>query len=167
MQTQTELITIESFEKGLTKLEIRNIADELVEKVLEEGNPLKVAEGLAAMESFIKEVKDDKRFKDYVREEAGKHPKGFVSASGAKIECMESPGVFDYSNCNDSVHTQLVNEFEAAKKALKERETLLKAIPSSGLPQEKLNEETGEIEKWTIYPPSKSSSSTYKITLAK
>lgn len=159
---QTEQLTIlEPFEKGLTKLDIRNIADEIVERVLEEGDPLRAAEGLAALESFIKEVKDDRRFKDYVVEEAGKHKGGFVSNSGAKIECIEAGVKYDYSKCGDPKYLDYLQEVQDAEAQLKEYQKFLRSIPMEGI------EVRRDDELVRIFPPSKSSTSTYKITLSK
>lgn len=163
MQTQTELSVLEPFEKGLTKLDIRNLADELVERVLEEGTPLKVAEGLSAIESFIKEVKEDKRFKDYVREETSKYPKGFVSNSGAKIKCFEAGVKYDFTQCGDIAWEKMDAEMKGLKDRITEREEFLKTVPIEGMAL--VNESDGEV--YRIYPPSKTSSSSYKITLAK
>ena len=162
MQTN-QLTVLEHFEKGLTKTEIKSIANETVLSLLEGGNPLLVAEAISAMETFIKEVKDNPEFKSYVREEAEKYPKGFVSGSGAKIEIAETGTKYDYSQCGDTEWKILDSQIKNLKEAISEREKFLKAIPASGI--EQLNKETGEVS--TIYPPSKSSTSSYKITLAK
>jgi hypothetical protein len=162
MQAQTEqLEVIESFEKGLTKSDIRNLSEEFVEKVLSEGSPLKAAEGLSAMENFLKEVKDNPQFKDYVREEAGKYPKGFVSASGAKIECCETGTKYGYENCGD-IEWEMVNaEMIALKNKISEREKFLKALPLEGI------EVRHEDQLIRVFPPFKSSTSSYKITLSR
>jgi hypothetical protein len=163
MQAQTEqLEVVESFEKGLTKSDIRNLSEEFVEKVLAEGNPLRAAEGLSAMENFLKEVKDNPLFKDYVREEAAKYPKGFVSTSGAKIECCETGTKYDYSACEDEVINSLNEQLISLKEKISEREKFLKTVPQSGLD---VITENGEAVK--IFPPAKSSTSSYKITLSK
>src|SRR6185312_2325589 len=162
MQTQTEQMeVIESFEKGLTKSDIKNLSEEFVEKVLAEGNPLKAAEGLSAMESFIKEVKDNSQFKAYVREEAAQYPKGFVSNSGAKIECCETGTKYNYDTCGDPIYGMYSQKLLSAQNSLKEREAFLKTIPSEGL------EIRFDDELIRVFPPSKSSTSSYKITLQK
>src|SRR6185312_2065969 len=166
MQAQTES-ALEIFEQPLTKSIIKLMAQDALESIKDTGNVLKVAEALSAMELFIKEVKGSEEFKEHTREEISKYPKGYTSPSGAKLECAETGSKYDYSACNDLEYVFLTNRLELASKEVKERETFLKAIPQSGLPQEKLDEETGELIKWTVYPPSKSSTSSYKITLAK
>ncbi len=148
---------------GLTKGAIKEIAATAIVNVLNNGNPLEVAESLSAMELFIKEVKDDKRFKDYVREEAAKTPKGFISKTGAKIELAETGTAYDYSQCGDAELEMLDASFKSAEASLKERKEFLKKIPTSGI--DVIVPFSGEVIH--IYPPSKSSISSYKITLAK
>lgn len=150
------------FEKGLSKSEIKTMAASAIESVFESGNPLKIAEALSAMELFIKEVKDDKKFKEYVREEAAKTPKGFISNSGAKVELFEAGTTYDFSNCADPVLNELNLAIDIAKVKAEERKTFLKALPLSGMD---IITTEGEVVK--VYPPAKSSVSSYKITLAK
>lgn len=162
MQTN-QLTVLEVFEKGLTKSEIKSIANETVLSLLEGGRPLLMAEAISAMEVFVKEVKDNPEFKSYVREEAEKYPKGFVSQSGAKIELAEVGTKYDYSQCGDVEWEMMDAEMKSLKEKISEREKFLKNLPGAGI--EQLNKETGEVTR--IYPPSKSSTSSYKITLAK
>jgi hypothetical protein len=162
MQQET-ISALEVFEQGLTKSNIKQMAQDAVYSVLERGNPLQVAEALTAMENFIKEVKDTKEFKEYVREEAGKYGKVYTSPSGAKIELAETGTAYDFYNCGDIVVIILEQELEMAKMRLEERKKFLKNLPIEGIDQ--LNKETGDIER--IYPPAKTSTSSYKVTLAR
>jgi len=161
MQT-TELQTLQTFESGLKKSDIKSLAISAVDSCLESGNVLKVAEALSGMEAFIKEVKDDKRFTDYVREETAKTPKGFVSNSGAKIELAEVGTKYDFSQCNDPELTGYEADMSIIKDLVDVRKEFLKNVPVSGLD---ILTKDGEVVK--VYPPSKSSSSSFKVTLAK
>jgi hypothetical protein len=129
--------------------------------VLETGDVLKVAEAVSCMEHFIKGLKEDPRFKEYVREETSKYPKGFVSNSGAKIECIEGGVKYNYSMCNDSVLNELLKDQEYLKIKIEERQKFLKNLPLEGI------EIRNEDELIKIFPPSKQSTSTFKVTLAK
>lgn len=162
MQTET-ISALEIFEQGLTKSAIKEMASNAVNSVLEEGDPLKVAEALTAMEVFIKEVKDSKEFKDYVREEITKYGKGYTSNSGAKIETIEAGTSYDYNVCGDTVWEWISSQINGLTASRKEREKFLQTVPTGGLVI--TDELTGETVK--IYPPSKTSTSTYKITLEK
>lgn len=161
---QTENITaIELFETGLKKSDLKVMAGNAVDSVLERGNVLQVAEALTAMETFVEEVKKDPRFKNYVRDEAGKTPKGYISNSGAKIELAETGTAYDYSNCGDVELETCDQAFKSAEASLKARKEFLKKVPASGMTV--VVPYTGEVI--TIYPPSKTSNSSFKITLAK
>jgi hypothetical protein len=162
MQPQTES-AIELFEQGLTKKDIAQMVSNSIEHILETGEVLKIAEAISCMEHFIKGVKDDPRFKEYVREETSKYPKGFVSSSGAKIECIESGVKYDYSVCEDTEMNNLNELMITIKEKIEERQKFLKTVPASGLSI--VDKESGEMV--TIYPPSKTSTSSFKVTLAK
>lgn len=161
---QTETITaLEVFEQGLTKTAIKEMAANAVASVLEQGNPLQVAEALTAMENFIKEVKETKEFKEYVREETSKYGKGYVSPSGAKIEIAEVGSSYDFSQCNDGLLGELEQKLLSAKNAVDERKAFLKNVPQSGLIV--TDEQSGDT--YTVYKPAKTSQSSYKVTLHK
>lgn len=157
------LAALNQFQKGLTKVDIKEMASNAVENLMINGNPLQIAEALSGMEMFVKEVKEDKKYKDYVREEAEKYPFGYVSKSGAKIECAEVGNSYDFSQCNDPYLPSMESQVIKFADKVKERKEFLKAVPVSGLVI--TNEEDGETVK--IYPPTKSSTSSIKVTLAK
>ena len=146
---------------GLTKNQIKIIAQNSINELMDSGRILEAAEALSIMEKFIEEVRSSKAFTDYVRDEVSKNGKEITNSSGAKIELSEAGTKYDFSQCQDPLFAQLTAKFEGAKAMLDERKTYLKSIPSAGV--EVLIED--EIVK--LYPPSKTSSSTYKITLAK
>ena len=162
-EIKKSITALEIFEKGLSKSDLKVMANTAIESVLETGNPLIVAEALSAMELFIKEVKDDVRFKNYVRQETEKYPKGFNSNSGAKIECAETGTAYNFEKCNDRELSKLERQFFEIKTLVDERKSFLKTVPLSGIVV--TNEEDGET--WKCYPPSKTSISSYKITLSK
>lgn len=146
---------------GLTKNQIKIIAQNSINELMDSGRILEAAEALSIMEKFIEEVRSSKAFTDYVRDEISKNGKEITNASGAKIELSESGVKYDFSNCNDPLLPQLQARFEGAKAMLDERKNYLKNIPSAGI------DILIEDEILKIFPPSKTSSSTYKITLSK
>ncbi len=156
------ITALQLFEQGLTKTQIKSMAEKAVEGVKENGNVLQVAEALSAMELFIKEVKGMDEFKNYAGEEIEKH-KVFKSASGAKIELIEAGVTYDYSKCNDTELELLESNLNGAKESLKTRQDFLKNIPIEGI--DVVEPYTGEVIH--IYPPSKTSTSSYKVSLAK
>jgi hypothetical protein len=155
------LAVLKPFEQGLTKSEIKVMASTAVDSLLEQGNVLQVAEAVSAMECFIKELKADKRYTDYVREEVSKTPKGYVSNSGAKIELAEIGSAYDFSKCNDPLMEKYLQELEDANEQVKAHQQFLKTVPISGI------EVLRGDEVIRIFPPAKSSNSSYKISLAK
>ena len=146
---------------GLTKNQIKIIAQNSINELMDSGRILEAAEALSIMEKFIEEVRSSKAFTDYIREEVSKNGKEITNSSGAKIELAEVGTKYDFSQCGDPLLPQLMAKFETAKAMLDERKSYLKSIPSAGI------DVLIEDEVVKLYPPSKSSSSTYKITLAK
>jgi len=144
--------------EGLTKKQIASLADGSVDNVLEEGNVFQVAEALAAMEEFVKAVRKDERYVQFLRDELAKHHGKLTTASGAKIEACEAGVSYDYSGSAEW------NELEEAIKMLTERkkaveEKIRKVAPG----RIAVDHETGEVIEGAF----KKSKSTYRITLAK
>lgn len=146
---------------GLTKTQIKIVAQNSVQELLNNGNILEAAEMISVMETFIKEVRASKDFTDYVRDEVSKNGKDITNASGAKIELAETGVKYDYSKCGDDILISLEKQLELIEIDIDQRKQFLKTLPLSGI--EIVNED--EVTK--VYPPSKTSSSSYKITLCK
>lgn len=159
MQVENKLPAITA---GLTKTQITELAKFGVDYVLETGQPELVAEQIAVMENYIKAVKADPRFTEYVRDELAKNKGKIVTASGAKIEIMEGGTKYHYENCNDPVLSELQIQEAEIEQKIKEREVFLKAVPFKGT-----TIITDDGEAVTVFPPNKTSTSTYKVTLAK
>lgn len=106
----------------------------------------------------------DEEFREYVRSEIEKYEKSkFISPRGVKFELMEAGTRYDYTKCGDPIYNELIKRLEVLKAEVKEREGFLKGVPDSGITV--LDNETGEVV--TVYSPTKTSTSTYKITLPK
>jgi len=147
-----------SIQEGLTKKQIRNLADSSVEHVLENGNVFQVAEALAAMDEFVKTMRKDERYIHFLRDELVKHHGRLVTNSGAKIEMCEAGVSYDYSSNAEW------NELEAQIKALQEQKKGLEERLRSIAPGRiGVDHETGEVIEGAF----KSSRSTYRITLAR
>jgi hypothetical protein len=125
---------------------------------LEDGNVFQVAEALAAMEEFVKTVRKDERYIQYLRDELAKHHGRLVTASGAKIELCEAGVTYDYTGNAEWRELEAERyELERRKKALEEKLRLL--APG----RVAVDPETGEM----LEGPLKTSKSTYRITLAR
>jgi hypothetical protein len=144
--------------EGLSKKQIADLADESVGHVLEEGDVFQVAETLAAMEEFVKTVRKDERYVQFLRDELAKHQGRLVTASGAKIELCEAGISYDYTGNVEWLGLEAERfEIERRKKALEEKLRLL--APG----RVAVDPETGEV----LEGPQKTSKSTYRITLAR
>jgi hypothetical protein len=145
----------------LTKTAIKSRAAKFVENVLEIGNPLEAAQFIKTMEEMIAGVKADKKFIDYVREEVTKHGKIYETPNGAKIENFEAGTKYCYDKCGDVILIELLQKQAKLDEEVKKRQDFLKTVPDDGI------DIRVEDELVRVYPPSKTSTSTYKITLAK
>lgn len=148
--------TLPAIHDGLGKEQIAEMADQSVTKVLEEGNVFQVAEALAAMEEFVKNVRKDERFVEFLREELSKHRGRLVTSSGARVEVCEAGVMYDYSSNGEW------RELDEQIRLLTERrktveEKLRKLAPG----RMAVDPETGEV----FEGPVKTSKSTYRITL--
>ena len=143
---------------SLLVFETMYLADESVGRVLEEGDVFQVAEALAAMEEFVKTVRRDERYVQFLRDELAKHHGRLVTGSGAKIELCEAAITYDYSANAEWRELEAARfEIERRKKTLEEKLRLL--APG----RVAVDPETGEM----LEGPQKSSKSTYRITLAR
>ncbi len=156
-------LTIPKIEGGLSKSEIVQVANQFVDGVIDGGNELEAAEAIAANENLIKEIKSIPKYVEAVRDAVSKHGKSYTTNSGARIEQCEVGYNFDFSQCNDPAHKALSEQLGLLKEAVKKRENFLKNVPIEGI--KITDEETGEI--FTCYRPSQTSTSSFKITLAK
>lgn len=144
--------------EGLSKKQIVNLAGESVEHLLEEGNVFQVAEALAAMEEFVKTIRRDERYVQFLRDELAKHHGRLTLASGARIENCEAGVSYDYSGNAEWREIEAERfEIDRRKKALEEKLRLL--APG----RVAVDPETGEV----LEGPQKHSKSTYRITLAR
>ena len=162
-ERERELNGLPIIRSGMSKTDLSIAAKTAVDNLMERGNVLEIAEQVSCMEHFLKEVKADPRYTRYVREEVEKYGKEFKTSSGAKIELAEVGTKYDFSQCGDVVLQRWENSLSELEEKIKARKDLLKSVPSEGLTQ--VDMETGET--FTVYPPSKSSTSSVKITLSK
>ena len=143
---------------GIGKKGIAALAERSVDHVLEEGQVFEVAEAIAAMDEFVKSVRRDERFVEYLREELAKHHGKMVTTSGAKIELCEAGVVYDFTQSAEwRALDEQIRMLQQDKKAVEEK---LKCIRSGAIV---VDPETGEVFEGA----QKKSTSTYRITLSK
>jgi uncharacterized protein YdcH (DUF465 family) len=80
--------------------------------------------------------------------------------NGYKVEASEAGVRYDFSNCNDPVLHDLLDQKEKLDGSIKDRETFLKSIKTH---ETIVDSDTGNVV--TIYPPVKKSSTVPKFTL--
>ncbi len=141
----------------VSKTEISSLAKDFVSYVGETGGALTKAASIAALEEFVKKVKADPEWKDIVRDEL---KDGETEVNGVSIKPIESGVKYDYSVCQcsewDTLDTK-IKELTDSKKSLEEK---LKMVAKGTTI---INEETGEV----YLPPTKTSTSTYQVSLKK
>jgi hypothetical protein len=139
-----------------TKSDIKIATDMLIDQIDSgEINPIDVALQLKVLEEFVKDARE--KLNNYTIEELRKYPTGRTSIFETRIEIAETGIKYDYSQ--DLVWQKLKQDNEMTSIALKFREDILKKIPAGS----QLVDENGEAS----IGPSKTSTTSYKITLAK
>lgn len=146
------------FPSGTSKTAIAALAAQAVSEAIETGNPIAAAEIIAALETFVKSVKDAPGFKEAVREELEKNGGKITTPSGAKLELAETGVSYDYSH--DPEWVTLNNEIADLTEQRKALEERMRSIAPGKMSVDK---ETGEV----LLGAAKASKSTYRLTLAK
>lgn len=126
-----------------------------------EVDPLKVHLQVKCMESIIKLLNENTIYKQSILEAAEKHGQKSFEYMNSKVEIRETGVKYDFEKCNDKEWEFLDSHSKAIDNDLKEREKFLKTVSAKGL--EIVDKFTGELV--TIYPPSKSSTTSVAITL--
>lgn len=144
-----------------TKEQRQSFCIDLVSR-LEAGevDPLKVHLQVKSMEDIIKQLNDNTVYKSMLLDAAEKHGKKFTFQN-AEFSVKEVGVKYDYSQCNDPVLQELEQEAAKIGEALKARQKFLQTAPQSGLTI--VIEATGEAA--TVYPPSKSSTTSVAVSL--
>ncbi|MEI6947218.1 hypothetical protein V9K67_08480 [Paraflavisolibacter sp. H34] len=143
---------------GLTKGQIAALATQSVDKVLEDGSVFQVAEALAVMEEFARQVRKDERFVSFLRDELLKHHGHLRTASGAKLETCEAGVLYDYSK--DGTWRSLDEQIRHLQEQKRQQEEKLRHLSPGRMA---VDPETGEVLEGAL----KTSKSTYRITLSK
>jgi len=157
VETQ-DFASLPTIKEGLTKKQIADLAEQSVNDVLEQGDVFQVAEALAAMEEFVKNVRKDERFVEFLREELAKHKGRLTTNSGARIEICEAGVSYDYSSNGE--WRELDQQIKILTEHRKSVEEKLRKLSPGRMA---VDPETGEV----LEGPIKTSKSTYRITLSK
>jgi len=122
-------------------------------------DPVKVYVELKAMEEIVNTLTGNDRYKELLIDAAEKNGKKFT-AFNAEFQIKEAGTKYDFTYCGDDYLLEFYTHQEKLKYLIKEREDFLKKVPVSGMQQVT---ETGEVI--TLFPPSKTSTTTVAVTL--
>jgi hypothetical protein len=128
---------------------------------IEQGNvdPLKVHLQVKCMEDIIKLLNSNTVYKKAILEAAEKHGEKSFTYQNAKVEIKETGVKYDFSQCGDPEYQMLEQRAESTATDLKQRADFLKTVSPKGM-ELKIDDEVV-----TVYPPSKSSTTSIAITL--
>jgi len=143
-----------------TKAERSTFIADVMERI-ENGtaDAIKVHLQLKAMEEIVKTLTTNESYKTHLIDAAEKNGKKFM-AFNAEFSIKEMGQKYDFTYCGDVELLEFYTQQEKLKYLIKEREDFLKKVPVSGM--QKVTE-TGEVI--TLFPPSKTSTTTVAVTL--
>lgn len=145
------------------------------QRIFETGNGLfeylETVKFFAAVDKVINgdsasKIQPDKEFIDYTREQIklNADKDSFTTGRGVKFTIAETGTSYDFTGCNDPVLVRLEEQAKELAEKVKQRKEFLKTVdPATGL----VITDTESGETVTVYPPSKTSKSSFKISLPK
>lgn len=154
-----------------TKQQNVALANKFISEI-EDGNisALKAHIYIKSIENLIKQFTDSKendelskKYKKLVSDEADTYAGKSFELHGAKFTKTETGVKYDYSACGDKTWNDLEYKIASLLAAKKIREDFLKNVPVEG--HSMIDEESGEV--FTVFPPSKSSTSAVNCSLPK
>jgi hypothetical protein len=176
MQTENlEIVLTPDHIPVLSKQNAATFHKQAKERIYEQGGAfeyIEVIKFFAALDKQISgdkqaKIEEDKEFIDYLRDEIKKQGNGgdkaeFTTERGVKFTLAEVGTSYNFSQCNDQELCDLENIADSAAASVKARKEFLKTVPLSGL---EILTKDGELV--TVYPPAKSSRSSFKVSLPK
>lgn len=121
-------------------------------------DPITAHINICRMEAAIKAYKEDEHVRDITLQELSKHGKSHQFGD-CRLEEAEAGVKYDFSMCGDSTLSNMYANKHAIEANIKEREAMLKALPSTGM----ADPTTGEV----IFPPARTSRTIIKTTFKK
>lgn len=158
MNDLTTISTLSLFDTN--KEQRKTFVDDVLARLLfGEIDPLRIHVYVKCLEDITKNILASEPYKQMVLAEAIKYgTKGFEFGN-AQITLRETGVKYDYSQCNDPKLAELYEQKFKIDLALKKREDFLKAAPIEG------TQIMVDDEVVTVYPPSKSSTTTPVVSL--
>jgi hypothetical protein len=158
----------------LSKTNAQTFHQMVKQRIYESGNGLfEYVETVKFMASLDKQINGDSaskidpdtEFIAYVRDQIklNSDKDNFTSQRGVKFTIAETGTSYDFSRCADPVLIELEEQEKRIKEDIKQRKDFLKTIPPTGMIM--TVKETGETVE--IFPPTKTSKSSFKVSLPK
>ena len=146
-----------------TKENQKATAQTLVTQVVEgEADPIHAFSTVKALVECLTIFLKDKGVVETTIAACEQYGKSGALYNGANL-CVTEVGVkYDYSTCEDPEWNDLMAQKSELDAKIKARETFLRGIPREATI---VNEETGEVKK--IFPPTKTSTTSVKVTFAR
>ena len=153
---------VQKFEQGMptTKAQVTDIAFDLINK-LDNGeiSALQLLRNFKMIEKIQEQVKES--LMRAALNEADKNPGKEFEAHGVSFTKMEAATKYDYSKCGDEQYVAILSTEEKLKKEKTAREAFLKSIQGQF---DLVDTDSGEIVA-TLYPPTKTSTSTLQVKI--
>jgi hypothetical protein len=151
---QNNLQTIDEAVYGLDITKVNDAIQHLT-KGVEDGliNPLELLTKIRATEKVLNGVLAN--IKDQIVTEALKYGKEPIIVNGVEMKIQEAGVKYDYSKCNHPEYNTMINVKNHISDKMRDIEAILKANKTSW---EHVDTMTGET--FTIYPPTKTSTTT-------
>lgn len=146
--------------RNLNKTQIKSMAESSVAEIIDNGRIIEAVELVSVMEQFIKEVKANPNYIDAVRDEVTKYGKSKETET-MKIELAEVGTKYNFDLCGDPLIKELNFKLDLLESEIYERKEFLKKLPQSGM------ETIVDDEVVKLFPPVKTSTSSYKTTIKK
>lgn len=143
----------------LNKEQRAELVQQTINRISEgELSPLKAHLQVKAMEDIIAAITKDERYRDMLLDEAAKYGKSFDFGIG-KFSTKETGVRYAYDQCNDPILAELTAQNDELLEKIKSRQKFLQTVPLEGM-----DIRVGD-ELVTVYPPSKSSTTSVTVTL--
>jgi hypothetical protein len=174
METAQQIILAPDNIPVLSKQNAATFHGNVKARIYETGNGLfeyiETIKFFAALDKVISgdtasKIDPDKEFLSYTREQIklNADKDTFTTPRGVKFALAETGTSYDFSNCGDPMLERLENEAKLAADNVKARKEFLKACDSKGVIV--TDATTGETV--TVFPPTKTSKSSFKVSLPK
>jgi hypothetical protein len=145
------------------KYEIAKFTDNIISELLDDGEIplLQVESKLACMASIVKNIRDNKEYKEALLNEAEREGLKTFKKNDSSFCIKEVGTVYDFSDCGHLEYNSIILEIKALTERKKAIEGQIKANPRGYI---YVNDETGE--SYFVKPCSKTSTTQVVTTIS-